>query len=190
MGSADGATCADRTTGRRAHTRAAEFARHGTDSGTIAGTAGVPQRNTRTGTIHGSQDPHLGASVGQTLVRQHESRASQQGERESNECRELLHASAKLQNFLLEFRRSKVRDVQAHHDLRCLAEPPTGRRARDPEIRGDSDVPGALDEISKPVVVALLRACRHGDDHPPFAYTAQLHDGVSGRTPTWDGPPE
>jgi hypothetical protein len=35
------------------------------DSGTIAGTAGRPQRHKRTGTIHGSQDPDLGASVGQ-----------------------------------------------------------------------------------------------------------------------------
>ena len=35
-----------------------------------------PQRNKLTGTIHGSQDPDLGASVGQTLVPQHESRAA------------------------------------------------------------------------------------------------------------------
>jgi hypothetical protein len=41
-----------------------------------------PQRHTRTGPIHGSQDPNLGASVGQTLVRQRESRASTQGEGE------------------------------------------------------------------------------------------------------------
>jgi hypothetical protein len=41
-----------------------------------------PQRHKRTGTIHGSQDPDLGASGGQTLVRRRESRASQQGEGE------------------------------------------------------------------------------------------------------------
>ena len=41
-----------------------------------------PQRNELTGTIHGSQDPDLGTSVGQTLVRQRESRASKQGEGE------------------------------------------------------------------------------------------------------------
>ena len=41
-----------------------------------------PQRNILTSTIHGSQDPDLGASVGQTLVRQRESRASTQGEGE------------------------------------------------------------------------------------------------------------
>ena len=76
----------------------------------------------------------------------------------------------------MEFRCLEVRHVQADHDLRCLAEPPTGRRARDPEIRGDGHVPGALDEIPKPVVVALLKAARgrHGDDHRPFAYAAQL----------------
>src|SRR5467141_1919713 len=51
---------------------------------------------------------------------------------------------------------------------------PTGRRARDPEIRGDGHVPGAVDELPKPVVVALLRAPRgcHGDDHRPFAHEA------------------
>jgi hypothetical protein len=70
-------------------------------------------------------------------------------------------------DFLLEFRCLQVRHVQANHDLRCLAEPPTGRRARDPEIRADGHVPGALDEIAKPVVVALPRAARgrHRDDH-------------------------
>jgi hypothetical protein len=42
-----------------------------------------PQRNNRTSTIYGSQDPDLGASAGQTLVRQRESRASEQGESDS-----------------------------------------------------------------------------------------------------------
>src|SRR5262249_12371107 len=41
-------------------------------------------------------------------------------------------------------------------------EPATGRRARNPDIRGDGHVPGAADEIPKPMVVALLRAHRHG----------------------------
>ena len=120
-----------------------------------------PQRNTRTGTIHGSQDPDLGASVRQTLVRQRESRASKQGEGEPKEGSELLHASSELQDFVLEFRRPQVRHVQAHHDLRCLAESPTGRRARDSEVRGNGHVSCALDEIPKPVVVALLRAPRY-----------------------------
>ena len=76
----------------------------------------------------------------------------------------------------------QVRHVQAHHDLRCRAEPPTGRRARDPEIRGDGHVPGALDEIPKPVVVALLRAGRgrHGTDHRPFPHAAQLLEDECG----------
>jgi hypothetical protein len=59
-----------------------------------------PQRHTLTGMIHGTQDPHLGASVGQTLVRQRESRASKQSESEPKECRELPHASPELQDFL------------------------------------------------------------------------------------------
>jgi hypothetical protein len=33
--------------------------------------------------------------------------------------------------------------------------PPTRRRARDSEVPGDGHVPGALDEMPKPVVVAL-----------------------------------
>jgi hypothetical protein len=98
VGSVDGATCADRTTVRQAHTRAAAVARHGTDSATIAGTAGAPQRNKNAGPIHGAQDPDLGASVGQTRVRQRESRAWKQGEREPKECGELLHASPELQD--------------------------------------------------------------------------------------------
>jgi len=52
----------------------------------------------------------------------------------------------------------------------------TERAGRDPEIGGDGHVPGALDEIPKPVVVALLRAgrSRHGNDHRPFPHAAQL----------------
>jgi len=127
-----------------------------------------PQRHKVTGTIHGPQDPDFVASVGQTLVRQGESGASKQGESEPKECRELLHASPELQDFLLKFQGLQVRYVHAYREPRCLAEPATGRRARNPEIRGDGHVPGAVDEIPKPVVVALLRAprSRHEDDHP------------------------
>jgi hypothetical protein len=107
-----------------------------------------PQLHKLTGTIDCSQDAHFGAFVGQTLVRQREARASQQGERESTKDRELLHASPELQDYLLKFRCPQVRHVQAHHDARCLANPPTRRRARDPEIRRDGHVPGAVDESS------------------------------------------
>ncbi len=64
--------------------------------------------------------------------------------------------------------------------------PPTRRRARDSAVRGDGHVPGALDEIPRPVVVALLRAPRgrHGDDHRPFAHAAQLLEDIAGRPPT------
>jgi len=126
-----------------------------------------PQRNTLSGTIDGAQNPGLGTSVGQTRVRQRESRAVKQGEGKPKEGSELLHASSELQDFLVQFRCPQVGHVQAHDDLRRLAEPPTGRRARDSEIGGDGQVLGALDEIPKPVVVALLRAgrCRHENDH-------------------------
>ena len=61
-----------------------------------------------------------------------------------------------------------------------------GPSSEGPEIRGDGQVPGALDEIEKPVVIALLKAPRgrHGDDHPPFAYAAQLLENIAGRPPT------
>ena len=87
--------------------------------------------------------------------------------------------------FLVEGRRAQVRYVQAHHDLRCLAEPPTGRRASDSEIRGDGHVPGALDEIPKAVVVTVLRAGRgrHGHDHRPFPHAAQLLEDDGERPP-------
>ena len=45
----------------------------------------------------------------------------------------------------------------------------------DPEIR-HSHVPGALDQIPEPMVIAVLRAGRggHADDHRPFAQATQL----------------
>ena len=115
-----------------------------------------PRGHVLTGKLHGAQDPDLGGSVGQTLVGQLESRTSKEDKGEPKEGGELLHASPELQDLLLEGRRAQVRHVQAHHDLPWLAEPPTGRRARDSAIRGDGHVPGALDEIPKPVVVAVL----------------------------------
>jgi hypothetical protein len=71
------------------------------------------------------------------------------------------------------------------HNLRCLLEPPTARRARDSDIRGDTHVSRALDEIPKPVVVALLRAglSRHADDHQPFGDAAQLFEDIASVRP-------
>jgi hypothetical protein len=139
------------------------------------------QRHTRTRTIDGSQDPDFGASVGQTPVRQRESRGSKEGEGESKQCGELLHASPELQNFLLELQCLQIRDVETHHDRLSVAEPTTRRGARDPEIRGDGHVPGALDEIPKPVIVAALTASRgrHGNDHRPFADAAQVLEDIA-----------
>ena len=102
-----GDVCGDMMTDRRAHTRAAGGARRETGSATDAGTAGSPRNGTHcAGAIDRAQDPRLGGSVGQTLVGQRESRASQQGEREPEQGRELLDASPELQDFLLKFRSS------------------------------------------------------------------------------------
>ena len=119
-----------------------------------------PQRDARAGPIDGAQDPHLGASVGQPLARQCETRGLQQGQHEPEQRRELLDASPQLQDLLSEFRLREVRHIQTDHDRRRRAEPPTRRRARDAEIRGDGHVAGALDEIPQPMVIALLRAGR------------------------------
>jgi hypothetical protein len=70
-----------------------------------------PQRNILSGLIHGSQDPDLGACAGQTLMRQRESGASKESERQPKECGELLHASSELHDFLLEFRGPQVHQV-------------------------------------------------------------------------------
>jgi len=78
---------------------------------------------------------------------------------------------------------SEVDYIQTDHDRRRRAKPPTRRRARDSEVVGDGHVAGALDEVPKPVVVALLQAGRgrHGNDHRPFPRAAQLleDDGES-----------
>jgi hypothetical protein len=118
-------------------------------------------------------------------VRQREPRASKQGQRKPKERREFLHASPKPQDFLLEFRRSQVRHVEANDDVWRFVELPTRGRARDSEIRGDTYVARASDEIPKPVVVAPLRSgrTRHAHDHLPFADAVQLLDAC-GRPPT------
>ena len=43
--------------------------------------------------------------------------------------------------------------LQTDHDRGRGAEPPTRRRARDTEIHGDGQVPGALDKIPEPMVI-------------------------------------
>ena len=90
--------------------------------------------------------------------------------------RELLDASAQLQDLTCRSSVSSAPTNQTDNDCRRRAQPPTRHRARDAEIRGDGHVPGASDEMPKPVVVALLRAGRgrHGHDHRPFPQAAQL----------------
>jgi hypothetical protein len=114
--------------------------------------------------IDRSQDPAFGASVWQPLERQRESRGSKQCEGEPKECPKLFHASPEFQDFLLEFGCLQIRHVKAEHDRWCGAEPATGRRPRDAEVGGNGDVTGALDKISKPMIVPSLIASRsrHG----------------------------
>ena len=174
MGSVDGATCADRTIDRQAHTRAAAVARHGTDSATIAGTAGAPATaQTRAARSTARRILILARPLGRRSCVNVNPELRSRASASRSSAVSFFTRRRSSQDFLLEFRRPQVRHVEAHHDLRCLVEPPTGRRARDPEVRGDGHVPGALDEIPKPVVVALLRAS-HADDHRPFAHAAQL----------------
>ena len=69
-----------------------------------------------------------------------------------------VDASPRLQDLLPEFLLREVRHLQTDHDRRHRAEPPSRRRARDTEIHSDGQVPGALDKIPEPMVIALLRA--------------------------------
>ena len=76
-----------------------------------------PQRNTLPGTIHGTQDPHLRASVGQPLVRQREPRDAQHSQHKLEQRRELLHAPSERQDLVLEFQLAQVCHVEADNDL-------------------------------------------------------------------------
>ena len=79
----------------------------------------------------------------------------------------------------------ELRQVQADDDSWRRAEPPTRRRAVDPEVGGDGQVPCASDEIPEPMVIALLRARRGrypADDDGPIADAAQrLQEDAGGR---------
>jgi hypothetical protein len=138
-----------------------------------------PQRYTRAGTIHRAQDPDLVASVRQALFGEAKLGGSEQGQHQPKEHRELLDASTQLQDLLSELRLREVRPIQTDHDRRRDAQPPTRRRARDAEVRGDGHISSALDVMPKAMVVALLRtACgRHGPDHRPFPHAAQPPQG-------------
>lgn len=126
--------------------------------------------------VHGAQESQLGVSVRQTLTGERESGGVSQGERQPEPCRELLDASPQRPTLLPAFLLREVRQLQSDHDRRRRAEPPSRRRARATEIRGDGQVPGAWDKIPEPRVIAWLRAGggRHADDHRPFAEAAQL----------------
>ena len=66
-----------------------------------------------------------------------------------------------------EFRRGEVNQVHSHHYSR--RGPIQLGRARDPRIGGDRQVPGALDEVPEPMVIALRAARgRHPDDDRPI----------------------
>ena len=135
------------------------------------------------GPVHGAQDSPLGLSVRQTRTCELESGGVYQGERQAEQRRELLDASAQLQDLLPEFRLRETRHLQTDHDCRRGPKPPSRRRARDAESRRDGHVSGALDKISEPIVIALLRAGhgRHAADHRPFAEAAQLLKQDAGR---------
>ena len=132
------------------------------------------------GAIHGAQDAPLGAPVRQTRACKPKPRGSEQGEHEPEQCRELVDASPELQNFLSELRLREVRNLQTHHDRRRQTEPAARRRAWNAEVGGGGHVAGALDEMPKAVIIALLPAgrSRHGNDHRPISLATQLEDDV------------
>jgi hypothetical protein len=141
------------------------------------------QREVLVGPIHGSQDPNLGASVRQTLSCEAKPGGAEQGQREPESAASFW---TRRRSFKTSCRSSgSVRSATSRQTTTVGAAPPTRRRARDPEVRGDGHVPRALGEIPKPVIVALLRASRgrHGDDHRPFPHAAQLLQDDGRRPP-------
>src|ERR1700737_2968571 len=102
-----------------------------------------PQREVLAGPIHGAPDSYLGASVWQTFSCEPKPGGSEQNQRKPEQRRELQRASPQLQDFLSELRLREVRYIQTDHDGRRRAQPSTGRRARDAEVRGDGHVAGA-----------------------------------------------
>ena len=87
-----------------------------------------------------------------------------------------------LQDLVSEARLSEVHDSQTDHDRQLRAQPRTRRLLEGVEVRGDRHVGGAMDEIPKPVIVALLpaRRSRHGHDHRPFPQAVQLLEDDGG----------
>jgi len=71
-----------------------------------------------------------------------------QGEREPQQGRKPVDASLQRHDLLPKSWLGAVRPVQMHHLGRGRTEPPARRRWRDPVIRRDTDVAGALDELS------------------------------------------
>jgi hypothetical protein len=144
MGSVHGATCAERTTDRQAHRRAAAVARN---------RLGDNRRN-RSSARNRTNWRARSAARRILILRRPSGRRSCVNVNPELRSRASVSRSSAV-SFFTRRRSSRTscwssgRHVQADHHLRCLAEPPTGRRARDPEIRGGGQVPGALDEIPK-----------------------------------------
>src|SRR5205823_11789748 len=64
-----------------------------------------------------------------------------------------------------------------------VPEPPPRRRRRNAEISRDGQVPGAVDKLAQPVVVAFLRTGRgHRTDHRPSDHRRSTAPGANGRT--------
>ena len=88
----------------------------------------------------------------------------------------VFDASLQFHDLLPTFRLCEVRHLHTDHDRRRRAEPPTRCRVRHTEVRGDRQIPSALDEVPEPMVIGLLRrdVVDTPDDHRPFADAAQL----------------
>ena len=84
----------------------------------------------------------------------------QLGEGQPEQRREFLDPLLQLPDLGPKLRLCEARYVHTDHDCRRRSEPPTRRRARKTEIRGDGQIPGASDEIPEPTVIASMRARR------------------------------
>jgi hypothetical protein len=122
----------------------------------------------------------LASPSGRRVLESRNPEVCSRGQRQPEQSGESLDTLSELQNLVPKFRLCDVRDVDTDHNCRRRSEPPTRRRARNAEIRGDGRVPSASDEIPEPMVIALLRARRrfHATDHRHFVDTAQLLTGM------------
>ena len=95
-----------------------------------------------------TEDPSLVGTIGESLACQRKAGDAQQDQRKPQQRREFLDGLLEFEDLVSEFQLGEVRHVQTDGHGRRRAAPPTSRRPRNSAISGDSQVPGALNELA------------------------------------------